>query len=198
MVAHRLSTIQDADQIIVLKNGKIDEIGTHIELMEKPGVYAKLVSLQFSECGKQNSKGLQDPSVNFQKQESVRFNSVEETQKVCSTSSSKKPTPSLKELAKLNKPEWPYAVFGSLGAVLTGIQVPLFALGITNMLTAFYSNNDATSKQDVQVTAFAFLLVAAITVPIYLLQQYFYTVMGERITARMRLAMFSGLYHVLT
>lgn len=47
IVAHRLSTITHADQIIVLKNGEIAERGTHDELMAIPdGVYAQLYSIQ--------------------------------------------------------------------------------------------------------------------------------------------------------
>ncbi|MFZ3006207.1 MAG: ABC transporter ATP-binding protein/permease [Phenylobacterium sp.] len=42
VVAHRLSTIVDADQIVVLRRGKIVERGTHAELLEKAGEYAAL------------------------------------------------------------------------------------------------------------------------------------------------------------
>ncbi|MFD3261028.1 ABC transporter ATP-binding protein [Paenibacillus lentus] len=46
IVAHRLSTITHADQIIVMKNGGIAERGTHDELMDKAGVYAQLYNIQ--------------------------------------------------------------------------------------------------------------------------------------------------------
>ena len=46
VVAHRLSTIVDADQIIVLEHGVAVERGTHNELLAKQGVYAKLYGLQ--------------------------------------------------------------------------------------------------------------------------------------------------------
>ncbi|MHB9146601.1 MAG: ABC transporter ATP-binding protein [Symbiobacteriia bacterium] len=49
IVAHRLSTIQNADQIIVLHKGKIREQGTHQELLAKQGLYYKLWRLQFEE-----------------------------------------------------------------------------------------------------------------------------------------------------
>ena len=48
VIAHRLSTVQKADQIVVLEKGKIIEIGTHIELLKKGGRYTHLYSLQFS------------------------------------------------------------------------------------------------------------------------------------------------------
>ena len=47
IVAHRLSTIQEADVILVMKDGKIIEQGKHEELLEKNGFYAKLYNSQF-------------------------------------------------------------------------------------------------------------------------------------------------------
>lgn len=41
-VAHRLRTIYDSDQILVLKDGEVVEIGSHRELLELDGVYAEL------------------------------------------------------------------------------------------------------------------------------------------------------------
>ena len=49
VVAHRLSTIQHADQIIVLQNGSIVERGTHQELLKNRGYYYKLYQLQFEQ-----------------------------------------------------------------------------------------------------------------------------------------------------
>lgn len=46
VIAHRLSTVRDADNIIVMKKGRKYEEGTHAELMEKQGLYFKLVNTQ--------------------------------------------------------------------------------------------------------------------------------------------------------
>lgn len=49
MVAHRLSTIQHADKIIVMNQGRIKEMGTHQELLRQGGMYKKLYDLQLTE-----------------------------------------------------------------------------------------------------------------------------------------------------
>lgn len=47
VIAHRLSTVTNADKIIVLEKGRIKEMGTHDELMEKAGLYSNLYNIQF-------------------------------------------------------------------------------------------------------------------------------------------------------
>jgi len=48
VIAHRLSTVVNADKIVVLKDGKIVEIGTHNELLRQKGQYRKLYDIQFN------------------------------------------------------------------------------------------------------------------------------------------------------
>ena len=51
VIAHRLSTVQGADQILVLHHGEIRERGTHAELLRRGGLYARLHELQFVRGG---------------------------------------------------------------------------------------------------------------------------------------------------
>ena len=46
VIAHRLSTIHNADRIIVIEKGRIAEQGTHQQLMERHGIYARLIEMQ--------------------------------------------------------------------------------------------------------------------------------------------------------
>jgi ATP-binding cassette subfamily B protein len=49
IVAHRLSTIQRADKIIVMHKGKVREMGTHQQLLNARGLYWKLYQLQYKD-----------------------------------------------------------------------------------------------------------------------------------------------------
>ena len=51
VIAHRLNTIRNADQILVLKNGRIEEKGTHTELMQKRGTYFEMIQEQQKAAG---------------------------------------------------------------------------------------------------------------------------------------------------
>ena len=50
VVAHRLSTIKNADLILVMNGGDIVESGTHAQLLEKGGFYAELYNSQFEQA----------------------------------------------------------------------------------------------------------------------------------------------------
>jgi subfamily B ATP-binding cassette protein MsbA len=51
VIAHRLSTVEHADNIVVLDNGRIIETGSHAELLARGGHYAALHQMQFRDSG---------------------------------------------------------------------------------------------------------------------------------------------------
>ena len=47
VIAHRLATVLRADRIVVMENGAVVDQGTHLELIARGGLYARLAELQF-------------------------------------------------------------------------------------------------------------------------------------------------------
>lgn len=61
MIAHRLSTVRNADLICVMDNGKIAEVGKHSDLLAKDGLYAKFHNMQFMDDGRAQLDDKQEP-----------------------------------------------------------------------------------------------------------------------------------------
>ena len=55
IISHRVSTLKDTDQIIVLENGEITETGSHNELLENKGFYSQMHQIQSNQDKKTNS-----------------------------------------------------------------------------------------------------------------------------------------------
>ncbi|KFK33112.1 hypothetical protein AALP_AA6G332600 [Arabis alpina] len=200
VVAHRLSTIRNVDKIVVFRNGQVMETGSHAELMSKGGDYASLVTCQDMEP-QENTRSIMSESCRSHygssrsTRASLKWTSFREDQEKTENDSNVEELSSssmIWELIKLNAPEWPYALLGSIGAVLAGTQPALFSMGLAYVLTVFYSPFPSMIKHDVERIAIVFVGIGIVTTPIYFLQHYYYTLMGERLTSRVRLSLFSA------
>jgi ATP-binding cassette subfamily B (MDR/TAP) protein 1 len=204
VIAHRLSTIRNVDKIVVLRDGQVRETGSHSELISRGGDYATLVNCQDTEP-QENLRSVMYESCRSQAGSyssrrvfsSRRTSSFREDQEKTEKDSKGEDLISsssmIWELIKLNAPEWLYALLGSIGAVLAGSQPALFSMGLAYVLTTFYSPFPSLIKREVDKVAIIFVGAGIVTAPIYILQHYFYTLMGERLTSRVRLSLFSAI-----
>ncbi|KAH1074899.1 hypothetical protein J1N35_027227 [Gossypium stocksii] len=206
VVAHRLSAIRNADVIAVVQSGKIVETGSHDELISNPNsAYSSLVQLQ--ETASLQRYPSQSPAMSTPRSLSYsRELSRTRTSFGASFRSDKdsvfsrlgaegidtgKPV-SPRRLYSMIGPDWYYGVFGTIAALIAGAQMPLFALGVSQALVAYYMDWETTCNE-VKKIATLFCCAAVITVIVHAIEHLCFGIMGERLTLRVREVMFSAI-----
>ena len=95
-------------------------------------------------------------------------------------------------LLKLNGPEWPYLIMGAVGSILSGFISPTFAIVMSNMIEVFYYKNSSAMERKIKEFVFIYIGIGVYAVVAYLIQHYFFTIMGENLTTRVRRMMLAG------
>ncbi|XP_010318180.1 putative ABC transporter B family member 8 [Solanum lycopersicum] len=194
VVAHKLSTVRNADLIAVVSNGCISELGAHYELMEKDGQYARLAKFQrqFSSIDQEQSA---EPRISSVARSSAGMRAspavsasplrIEDSP----IQASPHPPPSFTRLLSLNLPEWKQGIIGILSAIAFGSVQPVYALTIGGMISAFYSPSHEEMQSRIQKYCMIFIILCLVSVVLNLCQHYNFAYMGERLTRRIRLQM---------
>uniref|UniRef100_A0A669QVL9 ATP binding cassette subfamily B member 4 n=1 Tax=Phasianus colchicus TaxID=9054 RepID=A0A669QVL9_PHACC len=202
VIAHRLSTVRNADLIAAFENGVITEQGTHDELMEQKGVYYKLINMQTSETEGQLQE--EDDNTSSVSEEALN-GSVLTGQKRKSTRKSIKrfriqndeldekdkniPSSSFFKIMKLNKTEWPYFVVGTLCAIINGALQPIFSVMISDVIGVSIKSRrtlSAVSFITNSTYALLFLGFGLISFVTSFLQGFTFGKAGEILTMRLR------------
>ncbi|XP_046633239.1 ATP-dependent translocase ABCB1-like isoform X2 [Daphnia pulicaria] len=164
IVAHRLTTIRNADRIIVMKDGIVQEDGTHDKLMALNGIYYQLVIAQ--QGGESDSKSSIDDESDFEDEEEKiekakswipdekdemmdavslagshplgRHNSVRSARLSVASSAvsaqSEDIDVSLMDIMRMNRKEWHFIVVGVIGSAIVGLSTPVFAILFSEVL----------------------------------------------------------------
>jgi ATP-binding cassette subfamily B (MDR/TAP) protein 1 len=148
VIAHKLSTVQKADKIIVLSKGKLMEQGTHQELLAKKGLYFALVnaqSLEQRQDDQDNQFAMQEDidtaseSAFPDKDIENDFQAVERRPPSARGQQTKQltVTQSLKKIVKEQRRLWPYFLGGLLGALGSGSVFPVQAVVFSRAILIF-------------------------------------------------------------
>ncbi|XP_068667390.1 putative multidrug resistance protein [Aristolochia californica] len=208
IIAHRLSTLRNADTIVVLESGKLIESGTHDQLMQiknGEGAYSKMVQLQQSAGVPITTyRRAETPSINMIMNSPYSPYSSLKTSRYSSPAHSfmqeggfseineedykefLPPSPSQWRLLKMNAPEWKNALMGCLGAMTYGGIQTIHSFCLGAVLSVYFLDDDDLIRSRSRKFCFIFLIIGLITVVANVIQHYNFAVMGEKLTKRVR------------
>ncbi|KAL2084174.1 hypothetical protein ACEWY4_019692 [Coilia grayii] len=208
IVAHRLSTIRNADMIAGFQNGQIVELGTHAELMEKKGVYHTLITMQtfksVKEMDEEAEKAERTLSVSSMSEHSIfrqksRCASLTRSEKSehggddKEAEEEKVPEVSFLEVLKWNLPEWPYMVVGILCAIINGGMQPAFAVILSKIVAVFVEQDPAVVRQKADLYSMLFAAIGLVSFVTLFLQGFCFGKAGEILTMKLRLSAFKAM-----
>ncbi|CAD7089354.1 unnamed protein product [Hermetia illucens] len=186
IVAHRLSTIRNADKIVVLDKGQVVEMGSHNELMMKHSVYYNMVTNQLNKEMNYNSP--ESPLIITELDEADDESSVhvdETPEKEPPSDILMKPATTL-QILKIHPTDWPLLVFGSIGGFLGGATIPLFAVAFGGFLGALVSRNEEELLKVGEKYGIFWLALGLFVGVFFILQNFSLGLAGESLTKYLR------------
>ncbi|CAF0982646.1 unnamed protein product [Adineta steineri] len=208
VVAHRLSTIRNADIIIGLNDGQIVEYGTHDELMKNKGLYYGLVNKQGADEHYESSSEIDTKEETKIKQSYTRtLSSIHEKTRELNDSIEEKEIDDSMEkkqkkqfhlllmfqILKFNIPEWHWILIGSIASLLFGVIQPALAYLFTGIYGSFAESNKDKQKQLMNMFNFSIFFAGVVGALCQIILNSAFGKSGEELTARMRRLTFSSL-----
>ena len=96
-------------------------------------------------------------------------------------------------LLGMNRPEWHWAILGSAGSAGLGIMMPAFSLALSNIIGVFFNPDFNKQKSVIQTWCIVFAVVGAGAMLCAILQQYAFTLMGQKLAKRLRVLLMQAL-----
>jgi ATP-binding cassette subfamily B (MDR/TAP) protein 1 len=199
IVAHRLSTVMNADIIAVVRKGQVVDQGTHAELLKRGGFYASLVAKQ-SLVAEDTEQTEEDVPVTKQAKPtlrqsvltrmSVRLSVIPQDimnklKRAPETESAEEGLP-FKRLVNLNKPEWKQGIVGMLSSAALGLQMPAFALALAGIVGVFFEPTPEAIRDGGQKWACIYVAIGVGCWIFGMLQGWSFGVMGQNLAVRIK------------
>uniref|UniRef100_A0A670ZUK0 ATP binding cassette subfamily B member 4 n=1 Tax=Pseudonaja textilis TaxID=8673 RepID=A0A670ZUK0_PSETE len=203
IVAHRLSTVRNADLIVAFEDGVISEQGTHYELMKKKGVYFKLVNMQvgiifachvpiilLSFCIQLKDETLlcfsKDAFSNKLRRCSTRRSIKKSEMEEKDLEDENIPKVSFLKIMKLNRSEWPYFLVGTLAALVNGALQPAFSVIFSEIIGIFAIREPNILREKSNLYSLLFLGIGIVSFITFFLQGFSFGRAGEILTMKLR------------
>ena len=206
IVAHRLSTVRNADMIVAMEAGKVKEVGSHDELMENQGLYFSLVNRQLAGKDEDFEAKIEDESAGgIMRTESVKKVKTQLSKQVSIKVNAKKEEYAEKQsrwtmisrLMYMNKPEWAWILVGTIFAVMFGSLTPLFGSLFGDVMEVFYPCDprvpNCDPRKKMQTYALYFGGIGGAFLITQVVQGFTFSLSGARLVERVRREMFTSM-----
>ncbi|XP_024517957.1 putative multidrug resistance protein [Selaginella moellendorffii] len=193
IVAHRISTIRNADAVAVLESGRIVETGRHEELMAVGKAYRALVSLETPHSALLGGEDAVHASPeNAQSSHSAPVTAAQNDQDSVLYRSRRIRQWSF-QLLSLATPEWKQGVLGLAGALGFGVVHPMYAFLLGCMVSVYYLNDHEEMRKRINLYCVIFPAMMAASFLVNLEQHCNLAAVGEHLSKRLREAMLAAI-----